>query len=306
MLPPMPRTRLELPDSRTLDLWVEGPDGGIPLVFHAGTPGSGVPFAPMVQAISDRGLRYVSWSRPGYGDSTPQPGRRVADVAADTAAVLDHLGAERAHVMGWSGGGPHAIACAALLPDRIFSASTIAAVAPYPAEGLDWLEGMGAENIDEFTAALAGPEAHSASLDALWPVFRDVSPEEVAAAFGDLVDDVDRGAVTGEFATFLADQMHEGLRVSHRGWYDDDLAFTKPWGFDLEAIEPTIHIWQGAHDRMVPFAHGQWLAAHIPTACVHLHPEHGHLSLGVDSFPQILDELLATQGGISARPVARR
>ena len=165
---------------------------------------------------------------------------------------------------------------------------------------------MGAENIDEFNAALAGPEAHTASLDALWPIFRDVSPEEVAAAFGDLVDDVDRGAVTGEFATFLADQMHEGLRVSHRGWYDDDLAFTKPWGFDLEAIEPTIHIWQGAHDRMVPFAHGQWLAAHIPTACVHLHPEHGHLSLGVDSFPQILDELLASQGGISARPVARR
>jgi pimeloyl-ACP methyl ester carboxylesterase len=88
--------------------------------------------------------------------------------------------------------------------------------------------------------------------------------------------------------------MHEGLRVSHRGWYDDDLAFTEPWGFDLATIERTVHIWQGAHDRMVPFAHGQWLAAHIPTACVHLYPEHGHLSLGVESFPQILDEMIAT------------
>ena len=290
----MAKRVVQLPDGRALDVWIEGPQDGTPLVFHHGTPGSGLPFEPMVEALADRGVRYVSASRAGYGDSTGDPGRTVASVVADTEAILDGLGADKAYVMGWSGGGPHAIACAAMLPDRVISATTIAAVAPYPAEGLDWFAGQGQENIDEFNACLAGPEAHKASLDALWPTFRDLSGEEVADALGDLVDEVDRGAVTGDFAAFLAAQTHEGLRVSHRGWYDDDIAFVTPWGFDLGTVRRPIHIWQGAHDRMVPFAHGQWLAAHIPTACVHLYPEHGHLSLGVASLPAIVDELLST------------
>lgn len=289
----MARTNLRLPDGRGLDVWVDGPTDGTPLVFHHGTPGSGLPFEPMVRAMSERGLRYVSASRAGYGDSDRLRDRAVSDVVADTTAVLDHLGADKAYVIGWSGGGPHAIACAALMPDRVLGTTTIAAVAPWPAEGLDWLDGMGQENVEEFNATIAGPESHQASLDSLWPTFRDVSPDDVATAFGDLVDDVDRGAVTGDFAAFIAAQMREGLRESHAGWYDDDIAFIRPWGFDLAAIDQTIHVWQGAHDRMVPFAHGQWLAAHIPTACVHLYPEHGHLSLAVDSFPQILDEMLA-------------
>ena len=285
---------IELPDGRRLDVWVEGPADGIPLVFHAGTPGSGLPFEPFVRTLADRGLRSVSWSRPGYGDSTRQPGRSVADVVDDTAAVLDQIGADRAYVAGWSGGGPHALACAALMANRVIGTTTIASVAPYPAEGLDWLADMGAENIDEFGAVLEGPAAIERFLDGVWPTFRDVSADDVAAAFGDLVDDVDRGAVTGTFAAFISAQMHEGLRESFAGWLDDDFAFAKPWGFDLDSIPGRVHVWQGAHDRMVPFAHGQWLAAHIPTACAHLLPEHGHLSLAVDSFPAILDEMIAS------------
>jgi pimeloyl-ACP methyl ester carboxylesterase len=289
---PMPPTPLTLPDGRRLDVWIEGPDVGIPLVFHHGTPGSGLPFEPMVRTISHRGLRYVSASRPGYGDSTPDPDRSVASVVDDTAAILDHLGADHAYVVGWSGGGPHAIACAALLPDRVISASTIASVAPYEAEGLDWMAGMGAENVEEFSAAIGGPVPLKELLDDFWPVFRNVAPEAIAESLGDLIDEVDRGALTGELADFLAAQLQEGIRESYRGWFDDDLAFARPWGFDLGSIRRPIHVWQGAHDRMVPFAHGQWLAAHIPTACVHLYPEHGHLSLAVDSFPAILDEML--------------
>jgi pimeloyl-ACP methyl ester carboxylesterase len=289
----MPVTQVDLPDRRRIDVWVEGPADGIPLVFHHGTPGAGLPFAPMVRAIADRGLRYVSTSRAGYGDSSRLRDRTVADVVKDTQAVLDHLAADKAYVMGWSGGGPHALACAALMSDRVLGTTALAAVAPWDAEGLDFLDGMGQENIDEFGACVAGPEAHQASLDALWPVFRDVSADQIAIAFGDLVDEVDRGALTGEFAAFVAASIHEGLRESHAGWYDDDVAFIRPWGFDLAAIDRPVHIWQGAHDRMVPFAHGQWLAAHIPTACVHLYQEHGHLSLAIDSFPRILDEMLS-------------
>jgi pimeloyl-ACP methyl ester carboxylesterase len=292
---PTPTARLRLADGRSLDVWYDdAPEaaGLVPLIFHAGTPGSGLDFDRFTAAARRRGLRLVSWSRPGYGSSTRQPGRRVADVAADTAAVLDHLAADRAFVLGHSGGGPHALACAALLADRVLGTALIAGVAPWGAEGLDWLEGMGAENHEEFGAALrSDPE-----LEAFLGPFRDqilgITGPEVAAMFRDLVDDVDRAALTGEYAQFVADQMREGQRESFAGWFDDDKAFVRPWGFDLDTIPGIVHVWQGAHDRMVPFAHGRWLAEHLGNACPHLHPEHGHMSLAVAGFPAIVDSLV--------------
>ena len=198
--------------------------------------------------------------------------------------------------IGWSGGGPHALACAALMPDRIRAVATIASVAPYPADGLDYLAGMGDENIEEFDAALESPEALIAFKERNWPTFREVTADQVAEAFGDLIDDVDRGALTGEFAEWMAAGFREALRESYWGWFDDDMAFIRPWGFDLGAIGVPVHVWQGRHDRMVPYAHGEWLAAHIPTAVPHLFDEHGHLSLAVDSMGWILDELVASGG----------
>lgn len=287
------RTVIRTPDGRSLDAWIADPADGIPLVYHFGTPGAGLPYPPFVDVLAARGLRWVSFSRPGYGSSTRRPGRRVADVAADTAAVLDSIGAERAYVAGWSGGGPHALACAALLPERVIAAASLAGVAPYPADGLDWLAGMGAENVVEFQAALEGPEALIKFKESAWPTFRDITASEVAAAFGDLVDEVDRAsATTGPVASFLADLFHEALREGYWGWFDDDMAFTKPWGFDLGSIRRPVHVWQGPHDRMVPFAHGEWLVANVGGACAHLHAEHGHISLVVDSFAAIVDALL--------------
>ena len=286
-------TRLATPDGRSLDLYLDGPEDGTPLVFICGTPGSGLPYQPFVDALAERGLRYVSWSRPGYGSSTRLPERSVAQVVDDTATVLDHLGADRCYVLGWSGGGPHAMACAARMPGRVQAVATIGAVAPWPAEGLDWMAGMGDENIEEFSASLEGPDALIEFKERAWPIFSKVSGPEMADAFGDLIDDVDRGSLTGEFSDWVAASMREGLREGYWGWFDDDMAFVKPWGFDLGSISVPVHIWQGAHDRMVPFAHGQWLAAHVGNACAHLHEEHGHLSLAVDSVPRILDELTA-------------
>ena len=211
----------------------------------------------------------------------------------DYVAVLDQLAGDRAYVIGHSGGGPHALATAALVPDRVAGTALIAGVAPYPAEGLDWLAGMGAENVEEIGAALRGPDALEATLERLYEGFPRVTAEDIAKAYGDLVDEVDRGALTGEYAEFLSAQIREGLRRGWAGVVDDDIAFTKPWGFDLASISGTVHVWQGAHDRMVPYAHGLWLVAHMPdAACPHLLPEHGHLSLAVDGFPAILDELV--------------
>jgi pimeloyl-ACP methyl ester carboxylesterase len=284
---------LPLPDGRTLDGYLAGPDDGQLLVFHHGSPSSGLLPEELVAAASARRLRLVAWSRPGYGDSTRQPGRRVADVAADLESVLGHLGIARCMTLGWSGGGPHAIASAALLPERVRAAATIGGVAPYPAEGLDWFAGMGAENVEEFQIVLDGNDAeHLRSTEALWETFRRVTGSEIADAFGDLVDDVDRGSLTGAFAEGVAASTREGLRASYWGWYDDDLAFARPWGVDLATVRVPIHVWQGGHDRMVPFGHGRWLAAHMPSAVAHLLPEQGHLSLVVDSIGEILDAML--------------
>jgi len=287
---------LTMPDGRTLETWVEGPDDAETLLFIHGSPGSGLPDPEGVRTAAERGLRWVSWSRPGYGASTPQPGRNVASIAADAAAVLDHLGVDRAYVVGHSGGGPHAIACATLLPDRMIGAATIGGVAPYGAEGLDWLAGMGPENVEEFGETLKGPEAERAMVERIGPPFRAVTGAEIVEAFGGLIDEVDAGALTSDYGEHLAAEFRHALSQGYEGWIDDDLLVLKPWGFDLGAVERRVCIWQGAHDRMVPYAHGEWLARHVSSACPHLSAEHGHLSLAVDSFGEILDEMIGQAG----------
>ncbi len=286
-------TQIATPDGRSLDLYVGGPADGETLLFYNGTPSSGLLSAAQVRIGAERGLRTVSWSRPGYGSSTRQPGRNVAAVVPDTVTVMDHIGAERAHAIGWSGGGPHVLAVAAMLPERIRAVATIGGVAPHPAEGLDWTAGMGTENVESFGYALAGAEVLLPHMEPDWLQFRSVTADEVAAAFGDLVDEVDRGSLTAEFAETVAAGFREGLREGYWGWFDENLAEVQAWGFDLASIRVPVHVWQGRHDRMVPYAHGEWLAAHIPTAVPHLSDDHGHLTLVVDSMAEIIDELIA-------------
>lgn len=280
-------------DGRTLDVYVDGEESGIPLLFHNGTPSSGMLYRPFVEAAAQRGLRMVSFSRAGYGGSTRHPGRTVADVVADVACVLDAVGADAFYTVGWSGGGPHALACAAMLPRRVIGAASVGGLAPYDADGLDWLAGMGQENVAVFRAALDGDAALRSFLDEARPGFATVTGDEVAARLGALASEVDRAAINGQAASWLADVFRESVRNGIWGWYDDEVAFVEPWGFDLDRIGVPVAIWQGAQDRNTPPAHGEWLAARIPRAQPRLLPEHGHLSLGVDSFGSILDDLIA-------------
>jgi pimeloyl-ACP methyl ester carboxylesterase len=267
--------------------------GDQPLVFHWGTPSAAVWFDPLAAAAAKVGLRLVTYSRPGYAGSTPRPGRSVADAADDVTAILDALGADTFVTLGWSGGGPHALACAALMPDRCAAATSLAGVAPYPAEGLDWLAGMSTENIEEFSAAFKGERALTPKLELMARDLETVRGTEVAAALGGLVSDVDKAALTGEFADTLAEAFRRSVSTGIAGWRDDDLAFARNWGFDLETIQRPVAVWQGGQDRMVPFSHGQWLAAHIPTARVQLYPDEGRLSLGGASLDRIVADLVA-------------
>ena len=284
-----------LADGRRLEVLAAGPDDGLPLVMHNGTPVGLVAYAPMVDAAARRGLRLVMCARPGYGDSTALPGRRVADVTGDVAAVLDELGAPRFVTVGSSGGGPHALACAARLPARCLAAATMAGVEPFTAEGLDWLDGMGAENVEEIGAATAGEAQLTSYLEAEAASLATITGPEVADGLGDLISAADKAAATGEFADYLAASFRAAVRTGIAGWRDDDLAFASDWGFTMAeaGAGAPVAVWQGDQDMMVPWAHGNWLAVHIPGAVAHLLPGEGHLTLGITSFGAILDDLLA-------------
>lgn len=287
---------LILPGGRDLEVVVDGPTDGLPLLFHYGTPSAALSFPPLVAEATRRRLRTIVYSRPGYAASTEKRGRSVADAVEDVSAILDEVEAPEFVTIGWSGGGPHALACAAMLPDRCLAAVSLAGVAPYGADGLDWMAGMGPENVEEFGLALEGDSALSPWLEQQAEVLSRVEGPEVAASLGGLISEVDKGALTGSFADFLAQDFRKSVSSGIAGWRDDDLAFVKPWGFELGQIRKPVAVWQGEQDRMVPFTHGQWLAAHIPDARVRLYPAEGHLSLAVTALGRILDDLLAIAG----------
>ena len=298
------RRRLTRPDGRVIEFLVAGPPDGLPLVLHEGTPCGLVLYPPTVRAAGVRGLRVILAARPGYEGSTPRPGRRVVDVAEDIAAVLDDLGAGTFVTLGWSGGGPHALACAAVLPGRCLAAGSVAGVAPYPADGLDWLAGMGPENVAEFGAALRGEAALTEFLGQEAAMVGAVTGADVASSLGGLVIAADKAVLTGEFADHIAACLRAALSSGVAGWRDDDLAFVRDWGFSLGWESPApvpgdpapVAVWQGDQDQMVPFAHGQWLAGAIRGARVHLMPGEGHLSMTVRAFDRILDDLLDLAG----------
>jgi pimeloyl-ACP methyl ester carboxylesterase len=293
------RKLIPVPDGRVIDVLTTGPQDGFPLVVHGGTPSGLIVGAKLAAAADERGLRFVLTARPGYEGSTPRPGRRVADVAADIAVVLDTFGVGEFVSIGMSGGGPHSLACAALLPGRCLAAASVAGVGPYGAEGLDFLAGMGPENVEEFGLAARGADALTPYLEREAAAMHEVTGEQVAAALGGLISGADAAVLTGEFADELAASLRAAIRDGVAGWRDDDLAFAADWGFSLDALAGRVAIWQGDQDRMVPFGHGQWLAAHIPGARAHLEPGAGHLTMVVTAVDHILDDLLDLAG----RPV---
>jgi len=256
-----------------------------------------VQFAPFVEAATQRGLRTITYSRPGYGASSRHEGRAVVDAARDTAAILDALDAHRCLTMGWSGGGPHALACAALLPDRVAACATVASVGPFDVDDLDFLAGMGEANVEEFGYAIAGDdEGLTRFLEAYMEETRDTTPEGVIESLRSLLPPIDVETLRDDLGWFFVESDEEAFRNGIWGWFDDDQAFVRPWGFDLSSIQVPVTIWQGEQDLMVPFAHGRWLTARIPGAHAELRAADGHISLAVGRFGDILDGLVSQAG----------
>jgi pimeloyl-ACP methyl ester carboxylesterase len=280
------------PGGRALRVLEDGDPGGVPLITHHGTPGARLLPRRWIESARERGIRMVGYDRPGYGGSDRHPGRSVADAVGDVRAIADALGIDRFVTHGGSGGGPHALACAALLGDRVAAAATLASVAPYGAEGLDWMAGMGEDNVREFTAALTGPAALGAFLEALAGEALAAGPEEVAQALDSVLSPPDKAVLTGEMAEEMVASLHAGIGERRDGWLDDDLAFARPWGFDVEAIAVPVLLWQGRQDLMVPPAHGEWLGARVGRVEPHISDADGHLTLAVTRLGEIHDWLL--------------
>lgn len=296
--PPWQTTHVDVAEGRVVEVATVGDEGLPAVVLHHGTPQAFLPMTWLVETAQQVGVRLVTVSRPGYRSSTRQPGRTVAAVAADTAAVLDHLGIERCVTAGTSGGGPHALACAALLPERVAAAASVCGVAPHdlaPGIGLDFLAGMGADNVAEFGAALHSEEQLRGFLEGMLPALTDGDPDTFLQAWDSLLPDVDKASLTGDIGHQLVASTTAALEGAGPldGWVDDDLAFVQPWGFDLGAIIVPVSLWQGGQDQMVPFAHGEALRQLLPAGGrVHLMPQEGHLSIVVGSFAQVMSELV--------------
>ncbi len=234
-------------------------------------------------------FRTLAVSRPGYSVSDRKTGRRVVDAYADHKEILDQFNVKHFVSIGWSGGGPHALAMS--LDSRCRGIITLAGVAQYGQRDLNFLEGMGEENREEFGEALKGEAPLREWMNANALAFKDVSGNEIREAFGGLIGDADKEVLAGEYADDMAAAMRRGLGHGFDGWIDDDLAFTQNWGFDIGHISAPVQLWQGDDDFMVPHSHSLWLASKIPTAQVKFTSGEGHISLGVKHRYNIVIEM---------------
>jgi pimeloyl-ACP methyl ester carboxylesterase len=289
----MTRRLLAVAGGRSLDVFVVGSEDAPLVVNLPGTPEGHVPFPSVQEAAASAGIRVVSLARPGYAGSTRLPGRKVADVVPDVLAVVDALGVQRFAALGSSGGGPHALACGAIAADRCVAVAVVSGVAPWAAEGLDFLAGMGEGNEVEFGAALKG-EAPLRELLVPWcEEMVSAGPEGTFAALQSVLSPPDQEVFTGAVARHLHESISLALSDGVDGWIDDDLAFTQPWGFDLADVRAPVFLWQGGQDLMVPPAHGSWLADALPICQARLLPDDGHLTMSLNRAGEVLADLAA-------------
>lgn len=280
-------------EGRTLAVHSDGDPAGFPVVMHHGTPSSGLLYERHVELAHEQGIRLIGYDRPGYGGSAREPGRSVSDCAADVDAVADALRLDRFATWGISGGGPHALACAALCDRRLVAAASLAAVAPHDAEGLDWLAGMGDENHVEFGHAAAGEEQLRTYLAAEAQEILAAGSDQLVAVMETLLGPEDRAVLSGAFAEYLLRADRHALADGVDGWVDDDLAFLAPWGFELRSIDRPVLLLHGDDDRFVPVAHGRWLADHIPGVEARIDAADGHLTLIERRLREVNEWLLA-------------
>jgi pimeloyl-ACP methyl ester carboxylesterase len=282
---------IECPDGRTLEAATLGHPSGQTIVFHHGTPGSTVMVQNYEPLLEFGNFFFVTTSRAGYGRSSRLEGRDVAAVVSDVTTVLDFFHRDTYAVMGWSGGGPHALACAALGAPRCLGAVSLASVAPIDVD-FDWTEGMGPENLEEFALARQEGPAFEEFVASLGSDMAEATEGNIIELFGGLLPEIDKEVLANDRVRHLfVNAVRHGFVNGWRGHYDDDVAFVSPWGFDPVAITVPVAVWYGDADLMVPPTHGAWLASHLACASAHHQPKDGHLSLFQNHVEEVASNL---------------
>jgi pimeloyl-ACP methyl ester carboxylesterase len=268
-----------------------GEPDGKPILVHYGSPNSRHLYGGWIADAEKKGIRLIGYDRPGYGGSTAQPGHTVASAAQDVRVIAEALGHDRLGIWGISGGGPYALACAALLPDLAVAVAAVASVAPYGVEGFDYFAGMGELNAEDIKLYFSDPEACRRDTREARERMLAATPEQFAEEIQSLLSPVDAEALTGDLAHWLTESQKDGLSPGDQGWWDDGAAHLMSWGFDLADIRVPVKIWHGRQDRMVPVQHGQWLAANIPGAQADISDRDGHITM-IGRIGEIHDWLL--------------
>jgi pimeloyl-ACP methyl ester carboxylesterase len=279
-------------DGRQLSVDVTGDLNGSPVFLLHGTPGSRLGPRPRSLLLHRLGVRLISFDRPGYGDSDRLPGRRVADVAMDVAAIADAFGLEQFAVAGRSGGGPHALACAALLPERVRRAAVLVSLAPREADGLDWFDGMADSNVDAYAGPAGRLDRVIARLTETADIVRDDPAVLIARLREEMTEDDRRVVADAGIRLGLMRAYAEALRQSPYGWIDDVQAFRTEWGFDPASVSVPVLLWHGERDMFSPVGHSRWLGSRIPDAMVVVKSDAAHFD-ALSVLPDLLGWLIA-------------
>jgi pimeloyl-ACP methyl ester carboxylesterase len=281
---------LQTPDGRRLAYAVWGDRKGFPVLMLHGTPGCRLERWPHEELFAELGVCLVTHDRAGYGQSSRRRGRRIVDEVDDVAALANELGFNRFGVSGGSGGGPHALACAAVLHHRVVRTTCAVGVAPFGSVGLErdvWLAEMDPENVKEVGWAEAGEEVLTRELETAHAEMKErVAADPSRLLEGFELSESDRDQLrTPERMQIIRESVSESCANGVGGWVDDDLAILRPWGFDVAEISAPVLVWYGSADVLVPRAHGEWLAANVPGCAVKIDDESGHL--GSDQVTEI-------------------
>lgn len=288
-------------DGRRLAVEVSGAPDGPPVFLLHGTPGSRSGPKPRGIVLYRLGVRLICYDRPGYGRSDRHEGRDVADAAWDVAAIADEMGIDRFAVVGRSGGGPHALACAALLPRRVTRTAVLVGLAPADAPDLDWYSGMTESNVDRYHTADTDASALAVSLATRATRTRE-DPESLVRFLRPSLSESDRRVVDDvAIRRLLAATYAEALQHGPEGWIDDALALRRNWGFKLDAITCPVKLWHGEDDTFSPVGHTRWLATQIPNAELEVQPGAAHFT-AVEILPQMLIWLASADSPVGVRP----
>ncbi|HZU58222.1 MAG TPA: alpha/beta fold hydrolase [Actinocrinis sp.] len=274
-------------DGRTLAVESWGAPDGAPVFLLHGTPGSRFGPRPRVSVLYRLGIRLIAYDRPGYGESDRLTGRAVAHAAADVEAIADDLGLQEFAVVGRSGGGPHALACAVLLGERVSRAAVLVGLAPRDAEGLDWYAGMTASNVSEYMTAEVGPLALAARLGVNAALMRRDPAAHLPFHDPELPEPDRRVVADFGIRSMLVSNFAEAVKTSGLGWVDDAVSFISGWGFDPGDADAPVLFWHGAEDVFSPVRHTLWLARRVPRSTTVIESGAAHFG-AVAVLPQVL------------------